>query len=144
MLYILSPAVKDCRIVFVAMTLTGAKAMKAGKDGSERRTDERMEVAWRGVLILADERRLACRVSDVSLAGTLVKCPEAAVALGDEIILDIPTLGEFAGKVRWLDAHAFGLALEAGPDLALKSVAEDDREHPDLMPATRGIEYDQD
>lgn len=117
--------------------------MNAGKTGSERRHDDRMMVAWEGEIILADERRFSCRVSDISLAGTLVECPEAGVALGDEIILVIPTLGEFAGKVRWIGKNAFGLALEAGPDLALKSIAEDDSSHPELMPLTQGSAKDQ-
>ncbi|GEQ98091.1 hypothetical protein JCM17844_17280 [Iodidimonas gelatinilytica] len=96
-----------------------------------RRADDRLPVLWHGTIITVDDRSVPCRVLDVSLAGTYIECA-LAVRLGEELILNIPELGEFAGEVQWMRNGSFGLALAAGPDLLLKKIAEDGETYPGL------------
>jgi PilZ domain len=103
------------------------------QSSGNRRTDERLPVEWMGQLTLVDDRSFACKVLDVSLAGVQVES-DAEVEIGDELVLSIPTVGAFAGTVRWLTEQRIGLSLEAGPDLLLKRVAEDRDKYPDLPP----------
>jgi len=98
---------------------------------SDRRRDDRLPVGWTGTVTTSDERSYACRVADVSLAGTKIES-DADVAVGDEVLLSLPDLGDFAGKVQWAGRSAFGLALQAGPDLVLKRVAENPENYPQL------------
>ncbi len=101
----------------------------------ERRKDDRLSVNWRASITLEDDRSFVARVADVSLAGTLVECT-APVHTGEEVLLVIPPLGEFAGRVQWTRDGAFGLALQAGPQLFLKEVAEKPEEYPGLEAVT--------
>lgn len=98
---------------------------------SDRRRDDRLAVGWPGTVTTAHERSYPCRVADVSLAGTKIES-EADVAVGDELLLSLPELGDFAGKVQWVGDAVFGLALQAGPDLLLKRVAEEPENYPQL------------
>jgi len=102
----------------------------------ERRRDDRLPVGWEGEVILADERKFACRVADIATAGTKIES-RADVAAGDEVILSLPELGDFAGTVQWVKPPHFGLALQAGPDLLLKRVAEDPETYPTLAAQAR-------
>jgi hypothetical protein len=102
---------------------------------TNRRGDERMQVEWPGVLTLEDDTSVACTVRDVSLAGVQVES-EARLAVGNEIVLHVPSIGTFAGTVRWLGGRNVGLSLEAGPDLLLKRIAEDRDNYPGLQPKT--------
>lgn len=97
----------------------------------DRRQDDRMPVKWAGTLETEDERAFPCTVEDVSLAGTAIEC-DADVDKGDEVLLSIPQLGDFAGTVQWVRPPQIGLALQAGPDLLLKRIAEDDENYPGL------------
>lgn len=97
----------------------------------DRRRDDRMPVKWTGTLETEDERVFPCTVEDVSLAGTAIGCA-ADVDKGDEVLLSIPPLGDFAGKVQWVRPPQIGLTLQAGPDLLLKRIAEDAENYPDL------------
>lgn len=99
--------------------------------GQDRRGDDRLEVTWNGSVTLQDDRNFLCRVCDVSLAGTLVKS-EAPVKIGEEVLLSIPALGDFAGEVQWTQTGFFGLTLLAGPDLLLKRIAEESGTYPRL------------
>lgn len=101
---------------------------------SERRGDDRMPVAWTAKVTLVDDSVHAAEVGDISLAGTLVRS-DARVALGDEVVLAIDLLGEFAGKVQWVREGSFGLTLQAGPQLLLKQIAEDSENYPALAAA---------
>jgi len=89
----------------------------------DKRRDNRLPVLWHGMLTTEDDRQFPCEVRDVSLAGTLITC-EAALSLGDELILTIDGLGEFATEVKWQGSAQLGLAIIAGPDLMLKKFAE--------------------
>jgi len=102
---------------------------------ANRRSDERMPVEWAGLLTLENDTSISCTVLDISLAGVQVES-EANVAIGDELVLFIPSVGTFAATVRWLGDKNIGLSLEAGPDLLLKRVAEDRDKYPDLPPKT--------
>lgn len=97
----------------------------------DRRGDDRLDVTWAGTVTLQDDRHFDCRVCDVSLAGTLIRS-DAPVQLGDEVLLSIPSLGDFAGEVQWAGKNSFGLALVAGPDLLLKRIAENADNYPRL------------
>ena len=105
------------------------------KSLANRRSDDRMQVEWAGLLTLEDDSSVSCTVLDVSLAGVQVQS-DAKVAIGDEVVLFIPSVGTFAGTVRWLGDKNIGLSLEAGPDLLLKRVAEDPENYPELPPKT--------
>lgn len=105
-------------------------------DSSDRRRDERLDVGWPGTIATEDDRRWPCRIVDISTAGTKIES-EAEVTAGEEVLLSLPDLGEFAGKVQWTGAGAFGLALQAGPDLLLKRVAEDPESYPGLAAGAR-------
>ena len=99
---------------------------------SNRRTDDRLQVRWEGFLTLGDNSSVPCSVLDVSLAGVKIKS-KANIAIGDELVLSIPSVGMFAGTVRWLENPYIGLSLEAGSDLLLKRVAENREQYPDLV-----------
>ncbi len=99
--------------------------------GKNRRGDGRLAVTWRGSVTLQDDRSFDCMVCDVSLAGTLVKS-DAPVQSGEEVLLAIPTLGDFAGEVQWTQVGFFGLTILAGPDLLLKRIAEENENYPRL------------
>lgn len=101
---------------------------------SDRRGDDRMAVTWTAKVTLPDDSVHAAEVGDVSLAGTLVRS-DAKVAIGDEVVLAIDLLGEFAGKVQWVRDGSFGLTLQAGPQLLLKKIAEDSENYPALAAA---------
>ncbi|HKJ74477.1 MAG TPA: PilZ domain-containing protein [Alphaproteobacteria bacterium] len=100
---------------------------------SNRRTDERMLVDWAGLVTLENDTSVSCVILDVSLAGVQIES-DADVAIGDELVLFIPSVGSFAGTVRWLAGRRKGISLEAGPDLLLKRIAEDGDNYPDLAP----------
>ena len=89
----------------------------------EKRRDDRMPVLWHGTLITEDDQSYPCQVVDVSLAGTLIAC-DAPIEMGDELLLTIEGLGEFASVVKWQGSKQLGLMIIAGPDLALKKFAE--------------------
>lgn len=92
-------------------------------DGTVDRRNERLDVMWSGSLEVND-LTFDCKIGNVSTAGTLVETL-APVQLGDEVMLSIPNLGDFAGVVAWVGNGSFGLSLLAGPDLFLKDVAEE-------------------
>ncbi|MCJ9428207.1 PilZ domain-containing protein [Kordiimonas marina] len=89
----------------------------------EKRRDNRLPVLWHGTLTTEDDRQFPCEVRDVSTAGTLITC-ETDLSIGDELILTIDGLGEFATEVKWQGSAQLGLAIIAGPDLMLKKFAE--------------------
>ncbi len=104
-------------------------------DRADRRRDERLPVRGAGRIIMildesgADgeqEETFSCHIADVALAGVRV-VSQAPVEVGEEVILMIPAVGEFAGRVQWKRGREFGLALQGGPDLFLKRIAEDER-----------------
>lgn len=99
--------------------------------GRDRRGDDRLAVTWHGSITLQDDRSFDCQVGDVSLAGTLIQS-DAPVKSGEEVLLSIPTLGDFAGEVQWIKEGAFGLNILAGPDLLLKRIAEESENYPRL------------
>ncbi len=90
---------------------------------AEKRRDDRLPVLWRGTLTDENDNAFACEVRDISHAGTLISC-DTDLELGTELILTIDSLGEFACKVKWQGSKQHGLAILAGPDLALKKFAE--------------------
>ncbi|TNE67070.1 MAG: hypothetical protein EP335_01700 [Alphaproteobacteria bacterium] len=90
---------------------------------NDKRRDDRLPVLWRGTLTTEDDCSFPCEVRDVSLAGTLITC-SASLTVGDELILAIDDLGEFATEVKWQGSEQLGLAILAGPDLMLKKFAE--------------------
>ena len=89
----------------------------------EKRGDDRLPVIWDGQLTTEDDQSFMCQVRDISHAGALIST-DAPVKIGDELVLEVPELGHFAGKIRWSGDRSLGLALMAGPDLALKKFAE--------------------
>jgi len=93
------------------------------KEETADRRNERLDVMWSGTLEVND-LPFDCKIGNVSTAGTLV-ATDAPVQLGDEVMLSIPNLGDFAGVVAWVGEGSFGLSLMAGPDLFLKDVAEE-------------------
>ncbi len=100
-----------------------------GEEGAERRKDWRLDVRGVGaVLLLAgnEEERFACDLIDVALAGVRV-ATTAPLSAGEEVILAIPEIGEYAAEVRWVRPPEAGLAIAGGPDLLLKDLAEDPR-----------------
>ncbi|MCK5575762.1 MAG: PilZ domain-containing protein [Sphingomonadales bacterium] len=92
-------------------------------DHTAGRRNDRLDVMWGGTLEVNDLKH-DCKIGNVSTAGTLV-ATDAPVQLGDEVMLSIPNLGDFAGVVAWVGDGSFGLSLLAGPDLFLKDVAEE-------------------
>lgn len=105
-------------------------------ESSDRRSDDRLDVGWPGTIVKQDDRTWPCRVLDISTAGTKIES-EAEVTAGEEVLLSLPELGEFAGKVQWVGDMSFGLALQAGPDLLLKRVAENPEHYPGLAAGAR-------
>ncbi|WP_417450131.1 PilZ domain-containing protein [Kordiimonas sp.] len=89
----------------------------------DKRRDDRLPVLWHGKLTTTDDREFTCQIRDVSLAGTLITC-DADVHMGQELLLTIDELGEFACVVKWQGTHGLGLMILAGPDLVLKKFAE--------------------
>lgn len=88
----------------------------------EKRRDERLEVAWHGALCTEDGEKKECNVLDISQAGALIKC-DIRPDIGQDLILTIEGLGDFAGRVKWCGQQSVGLLLIAGPDLSLKKFA---------------------
>lgn len=88
-----------------------------------KRGDDRLPVLWTGTLTTDDDRQFACKVRDVSLAGTLIST-DADIEMGERLLLDINELGEFAVEVKWSGSEQLGLLILAGPDLELKKFAE--------------------
>lgn len=99
---------------------------------NNRRRDDRLDVRWKAHLLIGDEK-LPCEVADVSFAGTLVVL-SGDVHPGQEVILDVDGLGQFAARVQWTQKSRCGLSLVAGPDLLLKRLAEASREYPSSRP----------
>lgn len=89
----------------------------------DKRQDDRLPVLWHGTLMTGDDREFPCQIRDVSLAGTLITC-DAEVKMGEELLLTIDRIGEFAGVVKWQGSQGLGLMILAGPDLFLKKFAE--------------------
>lgn len=89
----------------------------------DARKDERKPVVWPGTLTLDDDSLHDCQVVDVAFAGTLIET-QAPIQKGDEVILTIAELGDFAASVKWAEDNAKGLLLLAGPDLLLKKFSE--------------------
>lgn len=85
--------------------------------------DERLDVRWRAHTII-NEKRHACLVDNVSTAGARLEL-DIALKMGDELLVEIADMGEFAGEVVWLNQPFYGLKLMAGPDLDLKSHADE-------------------
>ncbi len=100
-----------------------------GDEGAERRKDWRLDVRGVGAVLLleqSEEERFPCDLIDVALAGVRV-ATTAPLRAGDEVILAIPEIGEYAAEVRWVSPPHAGLAIAGGPDLLLKDLAEDPR-----------------
>lgn len=91
-----------------------------------------MPVLWTGE-IERDDEKFSCDIGNVSLAGTLIRC-DTLLELGDEVLLRIGELGEFAGEVAWFKPPYYGLRLLAGPDMVLKKFAEASGEYPSRKP----------
>lgn len=89
----------------------------------DKRGDDRLPVLWTGKLTTDDDREFECKVRDVSLAGTLIST-DAAIDMGERLLLEIEELGEFAVEVKWSGSEQLGLLILAGPDLSLKKFAE--------------------
>ncbi len=99
--------------------------------GRERRKDWRLNVRGAGAVLLVsgeggDEQRHPCDLLDVALAGVRI-ATAAPLRTGDEVVLAIPEVGEYAAEVRWVRPPEAGLAIAGGPDLLLKDLAEDPR-----------------
>ena len=92
-------------------------------DHDDRRHDLRMNVSWPARIISINDQIWPCDILDVALAGTHIACA-GPFALGEELILDIPNLGEFAARVQWQHEDRYGLTLLLGPDLLLRHYAE--------------------
>lgn len=91
-------------------------------DGAEHRIDERLAVMWPAVITIQDIE-YSCEVANVSTAGALLKfCRE--VEMDQEVMLDIPEFGLFAGEVAWCNNPFYGIKIMAGPDLDLKRHAD--------------------
>lgn len=88
-----------------------------------KRQDDRLPVLWNGILTTDDDREFPCQVRDVSHAGTLISC-DAELQIGERLLLEIDSLGEFAAEVKWQGSEQLGLMILAGPDLVLKKFAE--------------------
>lgn len=89
----------------------------------EKREDNRLMVAWTAELHTDSGVIFDCQVRDVSLHGALVYC-NAPLACGDEVLLRLRPVGDFAARVVWQSGESCGLWLLAGPDLQLKKFAE--------------------
>lgn len=87
------------------------------------RKDDRQSVVWPATLTLDDDSRHDCSVVDVAFAGTLIET-NAPINEGDEVILTIAELGDFAATVKWGENQSKGLLLMAGPNLLLKKFSE--------------------
>ena len=89
----------------------------------EKRNDSRLPVLWEGSVETENGDTYPCAVRDISQAGALIT---VAGDFEDEedLLLTIPGLGEFAGRVKWRGTSDVGLLLIAGPDLELKRYAE--------------------
>lgn len=99
----------------------------------EHRKDERLEVVWQGTIML-DDIDYDCQIADISTAGTMIVC-DAPVEFGQEALLNIPEIGEFAAVVAWIGPGRFGLELHMGPSMLLKKYAESSGEFPSTKPA---------
>ncbi|GIX17416.1 MAG: hypothetical protein KatS3mg119_1602 [Rhodothalassiaceae bacterium] len=104
---------------------------EGGGDDRERRKDWRLHVRGIGAVLLLpeggeDEQRHPCDLLDVALAGVRI-ATAAPLRTGDEVVLAIPEVGEYAAEVRWVRPPEAGLAIAGGPDLMLKDLAEDPR-----------------
>lgn len=100
-----------------------------GEEGAERRKDWRLDVRGVGAVLLlegSEEERFPCDLIDVALAGVRV-ATTAPLQPGEEVVLAIPEIGEYAAEVRWVRPPQAGLAIAGGPDLLLKDLAEDPR-----------------
>lgn len=93
------------------------------EEGAEHRIDERLAVMWPAVLIIQDVE-YSCEVANVSTAGALLKIARE-IEMDEEVLLDIPEFGEFAGEVAWCNNPFYGIKIMAGPDLELKRHAEE-------------------
>lgn len=85
--------------------------------------DDRLDVRWHATIELNDVDT-ACLVDNISTAGARVEI-ETELEMGQELIIKIPELGEFAGEVAWQKPPFYGLKLVAGPDLDLKGHADE-------------------
>lgn len=106
------------------------------QEEANRRRDDRLPVTWVSHLDLLDDGvPLPCQVADVSTAGTRVTCdvPDGLTE-GDELMLVIEELGEFAAVIAWLKPGSIGLKIMAGPDLLLKRFAEARADRPTSSP----------
>jgi len=90
---------------------------------TNKRGDDRLPVLWTGKLTTDDDKVFDCKVRDISLAGTLIST-DAAIDMGERLLLEIEELGEFAVEVKWSGSEQLGLLILAGPDLELKKFAE--------------------
>ena len=102
----------------------------------EKRQDQRLPVIWAAEIVV-NEERFSCRIEDISLAGARI-VTDAHLETGDELLILIPELGEFAAEVRFSNDDFAGLAMLCGPDLLLKKYAELSGEHPSTGPELPG------
>lgn len=90
---------------------------------ADSRKDDRRSVVWSGTLTRENDQEYPCSILDVAFAGTLIESP-APVDSGEDIILSIEGLGDFAATVKWSKGDSKGLVLMAGPNLLLKEFSE--------------------
>ena len=103
--------------------------------GGERRTEDRLDVSWRATLTVGDTP-VSCAILDVATAGTKVALADpAAIQPGQEVLLTVDGLGDFAGRVAWRRGDELGLQILAGPDLLLKRFAESSGAYPSTSPS---------
>lgn len=91
-------------------------------DDTKYRIEERLDVLWDAEISIEDETH-TCEVANVSTAGALLKL-DIDISLEQEFLLNVPKLGEFAGVITWVNKPFYGLQLLVGPDLDLKTHAD--------------------
>ena len=88
----------------------------------ERRVNDREPVVWLATLTLDDDSVVKCEIRDVSYAGTMISS-DTKLDMGEEVLLTIKELGDFAGTVKWIRNGEIGLTLMGGPNLLLSEFA---------------------
>lgn len=88
----------------------------------QKRADDRLDVLWQARAII-DGTEYPCEVANVSTAGALMKL-DIDLKEGQQFLLDVPGLEEYAAVVVWVNSPFYGLKLLVGRDLKLKEQAD--------------------
>ena len=98
-----------------------AQAAPQIKSAADRRQHRRIETAWSALLLLGNQP-LRCVVVNISVGGAKISVdaadPDAglkALQTGSSVVLNINGIGEFAGKIAWVDGAEGGIQFAEDP-----------------------------